>query len=162
MARHTSPGEAGFTYLAALFLVAMLSFLSLVSVQVWKTVEQRENERQLLFIGEQYRHAIQLYYELSPGSVKKYPAELTDLLQDKRATRLIRPIRQLFLDPMTSEAKWGIVVAPTGGIMGVYSLSTAVPIKQDGFSIEEADFSGARQYQDWKFVYTPPSIIPKK
>lgn len=156
MARHINPGETGFTYLAALFLVAILSLLTLVSVQVWKTAELRENERQLLFVGEQYRHAIELYYELSPGSVKKYPSELNDLLQDKRATRLIRPIRQLFLDPMSRAPTWGIVMAPSGGIMGVFSLSTAAPVKQDGFGGEEADFIGAKQYQDWKFSYIPP------
>lgn len=156
MERRINPGEAGFTYLAALFLVALLSLLSLITVQEWKTIEQREKETELLFIGEQYRHAIQMYYDLSPGSVKKYPAELTDLLLDKRATRMIRPIRQLFLDPMTSTAQWGIVTAPTGGIMGVFSLSTAQPIKQDGFTGEQADFTGARRYQDWIFIYTPP------
>jgi type II secretory pathway pseudopilin PulG len=162
MAQRTKPGEAGFTYLAALFLVAILSLMSLMAVQTWKTAEQREKEKQLLFVGEQYRHAIQLYYDLSPGSVKKYPKELNDLILDKRATRIIRPLRQLFLDPMNSNAQWGIVDAPDGGIMGVFSLSTAMPIKQDGFIDEEADFAGQKQYQGWKFIYTPPPIITKK
>jgi type II secretory pathway pseudopilin PulG len=162
MARHIRTGEAGFTYVVALFLVAMLALLSLTAVESWKTAEQRQKERQLLFVGEQYRHAIQLYYDLSPGSVKKYPATLNDLLQDKRATRLIRPLRQLFLDPMNSAPQWGLVDAPGGGIMGVYSLSTAIPIKQDGFTEEEADFTGQKQYQDWKFTYVPPVVNIKK
>jgi type II secretory pathway pseudopilin PulG len=162
MAQRIKPGEAGFTYVVALFLVAILSLLTLMAVQTWKTAEQREKEKQLLFVGEQYRHAIQLYYDLSPGSVKKYPKELNDLLLDKRATRIIRPLRQLFLDPMNSKAQWGIVDAPDGGIMGVFSLSTAQPIKQDGFIEEEADFAGKTQYQDWKFIYTPPPVITKK
>ncbi|MET3109171.1 type II secretory pathway pseudopilin PulG [Oxalobacteraceae bacterium GrIS 2.11] len=162
MAHRINPGEAGFTYLTALFLVAILSLLTLTTVETWKTIEQREKEKELLFVGEQYRHAIGLYYELSPGSVKKYPATVNDLLQDKRATRLIRPLRQLFLDPMNSSPQWGIVEAPGGGIMGVFSLSTATPIKQDGFTAEEADFTGQAQYQGWKFIYTPPPIVTKK
>lgn len=155
MERSIKAGEAGFTYLVALFLVAILSLLSLMAVESWKTAEQREKEKQLLFVGEQYRHAIQIYYELSPGSVKKYPAELTDLLLDKRATRIIRPLRQLFSDPMNSNAQWGIVEAPDGGVMGVYSLSTATPIKQGGFLAEQVEFTGQSHYQDWKFIYTP-------
>jgi type II secretory pathway pseudopilin PulG len=162
MAQRISPGEAGFTYLAALFLVALLSLMSLMAVETWKTAEQREKERQLLFAGEQYRHAIQTYYDLSPGSVKKYPAALTDLILDKRATRLIRPIRQLFLDPMNVNAQWGVVDAPGGGIMGVYSLSAAMPIKQDGFTAEEADFMGQKSYQGWRFVYVPAVVVTKK
>ncbi len=162
MAPLTNPCERGFTYVAALFLVALLSLLSLMAVEQWRTVEQREKEKELLFVGEQYRHAIQLYYELSPGSVKKYPATLTDLLQDKRATRIIRPLRQLFLDPMNSSPQWGIVEAPGGGIMGIYSLSAAMPIKQDGFTVEEAEFTGQATYQGWKFIYVPPATTIKK
>ena len=156
-------GEAGFTYLAALFLVAILSILSLEAVQIWKTVEQREREQQLLFIGEQYRHAIEVYYQSTPGSVKKYPEKLDDLLLDKRQTQTSRPLRQLFIDPITNKNQWGAVMAPTGGIMGIFSLSTDMPVKQDGFVPAEATFKGAGQYQGWKFTYEPPVIkdVPK-
>ncbi len=161
MEPHIKAGEDGFTYVAALFLVAMLTYLSMRAVQDWHMAELRDKELQLLFVGEQYRHAIQTYYELSPGSVKKYPADLADLLIDKRATRLIRPIRQLFADPMSSNGQWGVVTAPTGGIMGVYSLSTDTPIKQDGFVSEESAFVGARHYSEWQFIYIPPKVSAK-
>ena len=159
MERPINLGEAGFTYLAALILVAILSVLSLKAAAIWKTAEQREREAQLLFIGEQYRHAIKMYYQSTPGSVKRYPEQLSDLLLDTRQTKISRPLRQLFIDPITNNSDWGVVVAPSGGIQGIYSLSTAVPMKQEGFAPEEAAFRGATQYQGWKFIYETPLMV---
>src|SRR5882762_9298819 len=51
----------GFTYLTVLFIVAILmGGLALVG-EVWDTWAKREKEADLLFVGNQYRRAIQLY-----------------------------------------------------------------------------------------------------
>ncbi|HEX8988222.1 MAG TPA: hypothetical protein VF816_09680, partial [Rhodocyclaceae bacterium] len=51
----------------------------------------------------------------------------------------------------------GIVPAPEGGIMGVFSLATAKPIKQAGFAPQLAGLENKRRYADWQFVYRSPS-----
>ena len=51
---------------------------------------------------------------------------------------------------------WGIIEAPGGGIMGVYSKSEARPVKVGGFRLADKTFLDAERYADWKFFYTPP------
>ena len=79
---------------------------------------QREKERELLFIGNQFRQAIERYYERSPGELKKYPASLEELLKDNRFVTTQRHLRRIYRDPMTGNTEWGMVNAPEGGIMG--------------------------------------------
>ena len=57
---------------------------------------------------------------------------------------------------MTGTAEWGLVQAPTGGIMGVYSLSNSLPIKTGGFDEADKELDGKTRYSDWQFFYTPP------
>ena len=43
--------------------------------------------------------------------------------------------------------------------MGVYSLALGKPIKQAGFSDDDAQFAGAQTYSEWKFVYNNGSGV---
>lgn len=147
--------EQGFSYLVALFMVAILSVLSLRGLENIRTKECRDKEAQLLFIGQAYRTAIRDYYENSPGTEKQYPPDLKSLLLDDRASRTRRPLRKLYRDPMTSNDAWGTIPAASGGVMGVYSLSAQEPIKQGGFPAGLMNFVGAKKYQEWQFVYQP-------
>jgi hypothetical protein len=56
---------------------------------------------------------------------------------------------------MTKANKWGLVHAPEGGVMGVYSLSEERPFKQDNFRERDRAFVGKTQYSEWQFVYVP-------
>jgi type II secretory pathway pseudopilin PulG len=150
--------QSGFTYIVALFLVATLSVISLQAVERSLTKDRRDKEAQLLYVGQAYRQAILTYYENSPGTAKAYPPDLQSLLQDSRTTTLQRPLRRLYWDPMTASSTWGIVPGPSGGIMGVYSLSTQQPIKIAGFPVALTGFTGATSYQQWQFTYQP--ILP--
>ncbi|MFT3848705.1 MAG: hypothetical protein QM739_08480 [Propionivibrio sp.] len=107
----------------------------------------------MLFIGNQFRQAIRLYYEHSPGTVKRYPMSLNDLLLDNRYLGVERRLRRIYRDPMTGKAQWGLVKAPDGGIMGVHSLSSKRAIKAAGFSLQDAELEGKGEYKDWRFVY---------
>ena len=147
--------QNGFTYLAALFLVAGMFIISLRAIEVTATNERRAREAELLWVGQAFRDAIKLYYANTPGFVKRYPPNLQALLIDQRATRTSRPLRKIYPDPISSSSDWGIVEAPDGGVMGVYSLSPRKPIKTGGFSDEFAAFANASSYQQWKFVYQP-------
>lgn len=149
--------QCGFTYLAALFVVAFMGIgLAAIGV-VWHTAQQREKERELLFVGNQFRKAIEAYYQQTPGVGKRYPHTLEALLQDDRFLVARRHLRQVYADPLSGKTDWGTVPAPDGGIMGVYSLSEEAPVKGGNFRDVDQDFEGKEKYADWKFIYMPPS-----
>ena len=142
----------GFTYLTVLFIVAILiGGLALVG-EVWETSAKREKEADLLFVGNQYRRAIERYVLAGKA---QYPRTLEDLLQDARQPSTQRYLRKLYPDPMTGKSEWGFVKGPDGGIGGVYSLSEERPLKIAGFKLRDASLEGAQKYSDWKFSYTP-------
>ena len=147
--------QDGFTYLGVLFLVAILSAALAGTGVIWSTAQQREKEKELLFIGNSFRQAIGAYYQKTPGTIKRYPNNLGDLLKDNRQLVQTRYLRKIYDEPFTGQAKWGLVRAPDGGIMGVFSLSEKEPIKRF-FEQESADFVGTKKYSDWRFVYMPP------
>lgn len=147
--------QEGFTYLAALFLVAILGAMLAATGTIWSTAQQRDRERELLLVGEQFRRAIAQYYEESPGSLKRYPGSLNDLLIDERHLSTQRYLRRMFIDPMTRSNKWGLVPAPEGGIMGVHSLSEERPLKSANFSEADLELTGKTRYSEWQFVYRP-------
>lgn len=152
--------QGGFTYLGLLFAVALAGVALAATGTLWATERQREREQQLLFVGNQFRLAIGSYYERSPGLVKRYPAKLEDLLKDNRFINVQRHLRQRYVDPVTGSREWGLMMAPEGGVMGVYSLSTGTPIKQAGFAEVDAIFEGKSRYSDWMFAYRPSSVVP--
>lgn len=147
--------QSGFTYLALLLAVTLIGIGLVAGSEVWSQSRQREREQELLHVGEQFRQAIGYYYERTPGAVKRYPEKLEDLLEDKRYLVKQRYLRRIFVDPVTGKADWGIVAAPGGGIMGVYSKSTAQPLKTANFRQQQAEFEGARRYAQWRFIYQP-------
>src|SRR5262249_29173489 len=132
---------------------------------VWSQASQREKERELLFVGAQFRRAIETYYERSPG-VKRYPAALEDLLADKRFPGTERHLRRIYADPFTGKADWVLMQAPGGGIMGVHSKSTAAPVRNGPLVSNDRPFQGAKTYQEWQFFYdaqpasSPPGAAP--
>jgi type II secretory pathway pseudopilin PulG len=154
--------QGGFTYLALLIAVAVGGAVLASIGELTSHAQQREKEAELLFVGQQYREAIRAYYERAPGGAKRYPRKLEDMLADSRYPTAQRYLRRPYPDPMTGKTEWGLVAAPDGGIMGVYSLSEAPPIKNGGFSKRNESFSDAARYTDWKFLYAasaPPGPI---
>lgn len=150
--------QSGFTYLAILFAIAIVGVVLAATGINWSQTVQREKERELLFVGNQLRQAIALYYERSPGTVKQYPRTLNDLLKDERQLGIQRYLRKIYLDPMTRKADWGIEVAPDGGVMGVHSISDAVPLKSASFDYADQSFEGATKYSGWVFEYIPQAV----
>lgn len=155
MGRRTATGNGarGFTYLSLLFFLAVLGVGLAATAISWQTAMQRERERELLFVGGQFQEAIALYYHRSPGEAKEFPRKLDDLVKDARFPGVERYLRRVYRDPLTGTDKWGLVPAPDGGIMGVYSLSTQTPVRTAGF--ESTEPGAAVTYQDWKFTVKP-------
>jgi len=151
--------ERGFTYLTALFVVAILLGGLALAGEMWQTSAAREREADLLFVGNQYRRAIGLYYNNTPGAPKRYPRALEDLVKDPRTPTTQRYLRRLYADPLGA-GEWGVVRADDGGIAGVYSQSDAAPLKEAGFRVRDAAFEGAAKYSDWRFIFAPAGAAP--
>ena len=145
----------GFTYIGLLIAIAVIGLGLAAAGSVSHTLQQREKERELLFVGDQFRRAIALYYERSPGGLKQYPRKLEDLLSDQRYPTAQRYLRKIYLDPLTGKKQWGLVEIPGIGITGVYSLSELQPLKTANFPAPYQSFRSAKKHLDWKFVYVP-------
>ena len=143
----------GFTFFALLLWVAVIGIALAALGQIWSTASQRERERELLFVGAQFRGAIGRYFEQSPG-VKQYPRTLEDLLEDKRFPVVRRHLRKIYLDPITGKADW-MVLTRGDQILGVFSPSQDKPLKSANFESANGVFAEASAYSDWRFVYLP-------
>lgn len=153
--------KTGFTYLGILFAVAIMGAVLAAAGTVWHTAQQREKERDLLFVGDQFRNAIGAYYEntkVADNQLKQYPHSLDDLLKDNRFLVTTRWLRKIYIDPMTGKNEWGLVEAPGGGIMGVHSLSEETPLKTGNFRKVDEEFEGKQHYSEWQFVYRGKTV----
>ncbi len=159
--RSATGRQGGFTYLGLLAFVAIMGVGLLAAGEVWQTAQRREKERELLFIGDQFRSAIGRYYEHPAGGASRYPATLEDLLKDPRSPSTQRYLRRIYRDPITGSTEWGVIRKPDGGIYGVYSLSEVEPLKHANFSLADKDFEGKVKYADWIFAYVPKENAPK-
>ena len=148
------PRNAGFAYLSVLLLVMAIGIGVMEAASLWHTTRKREQEEELLFVGDQIRDAIAHYYGSGQGS--RYPDSFDALLKDPRLSHTLRHLRRLYLDPLTGKDDWGIVKSPDGGIMGVYSQGRGKPLKQGGFDAGHEGFADKNSYKDWQFVYLPP------
>lgn len=143
--------------LALLMGLALSGIALMAAVDVWTLQRQREREQQLIFVGDQYRQAIQRYYFGAPsGTPRILPASLESLLEDDRYPIPVRHLRRLYPDPITGKPEWG-ELRQGDRIAGVYSLSEAEPVKQAGFSPAHESFNGRSRYRDWVFAFVLPS-----
>jgi len=154
---------AGFTYIALLIGVAIIGIgLAATGVQ-WATVQKREKERQLLFIGGEFRRAIAQYAEKSGNPVTRYPFSLEDLLKDPRYPTTQRYLRKIYVDPMTGTKDWGLIKGPDGEIYGIFSQSDEAPLKMARFDLADSQFEGRVKYSEWVFMAlrtTAQSSVP--
>lgn len=160
-AGHTSrKSQRGFSYLWVLLMVALLGVGMTLVAEVYHTTLRREQERELIFIGRQFREALRRYHEAVPmGAPKTYPASLDELLQDSRSVSVQRHLRRVYNDPMTGKAEWGLIRVG-GRIVGIHSLSEQEPLKKTGFEASEQMFMNAGRYSAWVFSY-PADLIVK-
>ncbi len=145
----------GLVLLAVLMLLVLAGLAALVGAEVWATALRREREAELLFIGEQYRRAIESYWRASPTPVKTLPTSLEQLLEDDRFPTPVRHLRRLYADPITGTDDWGLVKIGNG-IAGVHSRSKETPLKQSGFPAQYVEFEQAGRYDRWRFVFKLP------
>lgn len=145
----------GFTYFGLLAIVAIMSVMLVTAGEVWQMTKKREKEQELLFIGNQFRQAINGYYEHTTGQERRYPLNLENLLKDPRHPSTQRYLRKIYRDPVSGSEKWGLIKGPDGEIYGVHSLSEEEPIKKGNFSLADRNFEGKTKYADWVFMHVP-------
>lgn len=151
------PAQAGFAYVLLLLAVAVIGLAASAAVSLGTTMARRDAEQHLLAIGAEFQHALHSYAGLAPGAVAstsaRGPRSLEDLLKDPRVPGVRRHLRQLYADPLTGKAEWGVTVDSQGFVTGVYSLAQGVPIKRSAFGPEHAVFEEAGTYQQWVFGF---------
>jgi type II secretory pathway pseudopilin PulG len=150
--------KSGFTYIALLAAIVIIGITLGSAAKSWQNVAQREKEEELLFRGNQYRLAIESYYNYGDRHV--FPNTIEVLLQDPKSTTK-KHLRKRYRDPITGE-DFELIRDMFHGdtIKGVYSKSEKTPIKQAGFPEELKDFEGKTIYSDWKFVKEPTAVPP--
>jgi hypothetical protein len=155
--RNLLAAQSGLMLLAMLIAIAIAGLFSFKTFEVWSTLVEREKERDLLYIGDQYVQAIQRYYFATPPAARQLPDTLQELVGDDRFPAPLRHLRELYGDPMQPGAEWGIVrIGPK--IVGVYSTSEGTPLKKAGFERAYEGFSTANSLKDWKFLFRPPAM----
>ena len=84
--------DRGYAMAALLAGMSVMLIMLSMALPVWRTAVKREREAELVFRGEQYAHAIELFSRRNGG----FPPSLDVLVEG-------RYIRKLYKDPMTEE-----------------------------------------------------------
>lgn len=110
-----------------LVLVVLMGIALASAGKVWHTMQQREKEQELRFIGHQFGLALKRYVEDTPAKIRRFPIHLEELMLDPRHPGIQRYPRKICPDPMTGP-KWGLITGPNGEICGVHSLANGEPL----------------------------------
>ena len=145
--------SAGFTYLGLIILVAILGLVGAAGLKMGSLLQRNATEQALLDIGAQFSDALGSYAAATPAGQPQQPPSLKQLLNDPRFPATRRHLRQIFVDPITGKADWGVIyLAGDVGVVGIYSLSNARPLKVGNFDQRFQGFEGKTHYSDWKFI----------
>lgn len=148
--------QGGFGLLFALFLVALVAVSLAGTVLLATTEMRRDHERELLFVGDQYRRAIRAYYLAVPGQ-QHYPPTVQDLIKDPRFPMPKRHLREAYLDPVSGQSFELIRDPLDHGIEGVVSPAPGEPLKVANFPEEDRAFTEAKSYAEWRFEFGFPA-----
>jgi type II secretory pathway pseudopilin PulG len=140
----------GFAMAALLVAMALMSLGLSVAMPTWRTLVQREKEEELIWRGQQYDRAVQLYRKknAAPG------APSIDKLVEGRF------LRKKYRDPITNGEFETVGVSATGNAPGVQQpqrgfgqLIAGVRSKSKQRSIKI--LNGRSTYNEWQFTYVP-------
>jgi type II secretory pathway pseudopilin PulG len=146
-----SGGESGYAMAALLVALALMAILMSVALPTWRQAAQREKEAELVWRGQQYDRALQLYRRKNsaPG------APNLDILVEQRF------LRKKYKDPVTGG---DFELKPVGALgnlpPGVQApqrttgqLIGGVRSKSKAKSIRV--LNGRDRYNQWEFTYKP-------
>lgn len=153
--------QRGMIYLVLLLALAAIGGAAAVNLQLAETARLRAGETELLFIGGEFRRALQSYAEATPVGFPAAPLQLEELLRDARAPGIRRHLRRLYVDPLTGRADWQIERGIDGRITAVRSRSHTPTFRQENFSPEDSALAGARFHDEWRFAGPAPLPGPE-
>jgi len=159
MVAPTSRNEAGFTYVGMVFFVAILGLVGAATLKVDSLLRRAAAEQDLLEIGAEFSEALRSYAAATPRGYPTAPPTLQDLLKDPRFPGTRRHLRKIFVDPVTGKDAWGIVYQGDKiGVLAVYSLSQAKPLKLANFDARFLNFENKEHLSEWKFTATGQGV----
>ena len=150
LAQATRSRERGFAMAGLLVAIALVSLALSVAMPTWRTMVQREKEEELIWRGQQYDRAIQLYRKknAAPG------APSVDKLVEGRF------LRKKYKDPITNGDFEVVGVSQAGSAPGVQQpqrgfgqLVGGVRSKSKARSLRV--LNGRTVYSEWQFTYVP-------
>lgn len=100
--------EHGYAMAALLVGMSVMAIVLSVALPVWRTASQREREAELIFRGEQYARAVELFQRKYAGA---FPPNLDVLLNE-------RFLRRRYKDPMTENGEFQLLYAGQQGPAG--------------------------------------------
>lgn len=152
----------GFTYLALVMLLAIIGLVGAATLRIEAITQRARAEQELLAIGAAFSQALDSYAAATPPGGSPYPPGLAELLRDPRSPAPRRHLRRIFVDPVTGRAEWGIEYVGGGetGILAIYSLSDAVPLKQASFPSRFAHFENKLHLSEWRFTGSAYQAAP--
>lgn len=98
--RRFKVGNKGYALLTAVLAVSIFTIMILKARTMWETEIQRELEQELIFRARQYVTAIRMFRKKNPNI---FPQSLDELFEKKC-------LRKRFLDPMTVDGTWNVVM----------------------------------------------------
>src|SRR5437868_1834927 len=109
--KHT---QQGYALLLVIFMTTMLLILATMVAPNIKTEGQREEEKEMIWRGNQYARGVKLYFR----KMGRFPISLDDLTKPKVGS--LRFMRQAYKDPMNKEdGSWRFIyVGPAGQLIG--------------------------------------------
>jgi len=141
------------------FFVAMLGLVGAATLKVDTLLRRAAAEQDLLEIGAAFSEALRSYAAATPRGYPTAPPTLQDLLKDPRFPGTRRHLRKIFVDPVTGKDEWGIVYqGDKVGVLAVYSLSQAQPLKVANFDARFLNFENKEHLSEWKFTATGQGV----
>ncbi|OFA03379.1 type II secretion system pseudopilin PulG [Duganella sp. HH101] len=159
--RHGRSG--GFTYLSLIILLAIIGLVTASALKLGSVIQRSRAENELLDIGAAFSDALKSYADATPAGQPPQPPSLKELLKDPRFPGTRRHLRKIFVDPITGKAEWGIqYLGEKVGVLAVYSLSDAKPVKIGNFPSRYTGFEGKSHISDWKFSMALAGAAPSE
>ncbi|WP_229413736.1 type II secretion system protein [Massilia violaceinigra] len=150
----------GFTYLGLIILVTVIGLVGAASLKVGSLMQRAAAEEELLDIGAAFSDALRSYAAATPQGQPQQPPSLQELLKDPRFPNPRRHLRKIFVDPITGKAEWGIMyISDKQGVLGVYSLSDAPPLKIGNFDARFLNMENKSKLSDWKFTLSSQTLL---
>ncbi len=148
-------GKNGYALITAIIAINIFAIFSLMAASMWQREIARENEKELIFRGNQYVKAITNFRKKYPNT---FPQDIEILEKEKF-------IRKLYKDPVNESGEWNYVIKSrnvnnkalliiTPDLLSKYIKSYSLVGVSSG-SVDESyiEYRGKNRYDEWAFYF---------